>query len=668
MSKIRVYQLAKELELESKELVDTLSDLDIEVKNHMSTLSEEEANTVRELLLDTESEQYDLQEAETKEEGAGEVEPEDDSLTVIPPITVAELAELIGEDSTTIISKLISKGVMANINQSLDQDSLEFLGEKFGFKIGSYEEKEEEQTEEDKIIQHIRKSEPKGDPIERAPVVTVMGHVDHGKTSILDSIRKTKSIEQEAGGITQHIGASRVLYNDKTVVFLDTPGHEAFTEMRARGTHVTDIAILVIAADDGVMPQSVEAINHAKSAGVPIIVAINKVDKPEANPDRVKQELTEHNLVPEEWGGDTICVSVSAIDGEGIDELLEMVLLVSEMNELTAYPENTGKGTVIEAELDKGKGPVATVLVEDGTLNVTDTVICGNTFGNIRAMVDDRGERLKQTKPVTPVEILGLEDIPESGDEFQVVPDEKLARDIAKKKQQKAREEKLRKSQTVSLDNIFDQIQQGERKELNIIVKGDVRGSVEALRESLLKLNENGHEVKVNVIHAGVGAVSESDIMLAVASNAIIIGFNVRPESNARKAAEREQIDMRSYRVIYEAIDDVKAAMTGLLDPEYREKVLGQVEVRQLFKVSRVGTIAGCYVTDGSIRNDAFIRVYRDNKVIHDGKIKSLKRYQNDAKEVQQGYECGILLEKFNDLKEGDIFEPYIYEEITPEV
>ncbi|ACB85027.1 translation initiation factor IF-2 [Natranaerobius thermophilus] len=673
MEKIRVYQLAKEIGLESKELVTTLQELDISVKNHMSTLSEEEADTVRELYTESSAKDEDnkdetSQQQDEKQEDKKEQGTTTDKPLVAPPITVGELAEQIGVESTSIITKLISKGVMANINQNLEEDSLEYLAQEFDFVVTQEEPEEDEKSEEDRIIEQIRSEEPKGEPLERAPVVTVMGHVDHGKTSILDSIRKTKSIEKEAGGITQHIGASRVLYNDKTVVFLDTPGHEAFTEMRARGAHVTDIAILVVAADDGVMPQTVEAINHAKSAGVPIIVAINKTDKPDANPDRVKQELTEYNLVTEEWGGDTICVSVSAVQNEGIDELLEMVQLVAEMNELTSYPQNTGKGTVIEAKLDKGRGPVATVLVEDGTLKVGDSVLCGSTFGNIRAMVDDRGKRLKQANPVTPVEILGLENIPEAGDEFQVVPDEKMAREIAKKKQEKEREEKLKRSQSVSLDNLFDQIKEGEQKELNIIVKGDVRGSVEALRESLLKLNDNEHEIKVNVIHAGVGTVSESDIMLAVASNAIIIGFNVRPDPNARKAAEREQIDMRVYRVIYEAIEDVKAAMAGLLDPEYKEVVQGQIEVRQLFKVSRIGTIAGCYVTDGYIRNNSYIRVIRDGRVIHEGNIKNLKRFQDDVKEVQQGYECGILLEKFNDLKEGDIFEAYTYEEISPDV
>ncbi|OWZ84276.1 translation initiation factor IF-2 [Natranaerobius trueperi] len=656
MSKVRIYQLAKDLGVDNKELVDTLNELDIEAKNHMSTITEEEAETVKELFVDKEPTDEKQEDSEQK-------------LTVVPPVTVGELAEKLEIDSTSIITKLISKGIMASINQNLNEQILSDLASEFDFVIGDEsQEDEEDSNEEEKIIEEILKDEPKGDSAERAPIVTVMGHVDHGKTSILDAIRETKSLESEAGGITQHIGASRVVYNDNTIVFLDTPGHEAFTEMRARGAHVTDISILVVAADDGVMPQTVEAINHAKSADVPIIVAINKMDKPEANPDRVKQELTEHNLVSEEWGGDTICVPVSAISKDGIDELLEMVTLVSEMNELQAYPENTGKGTVIEAKLEKGRGPVATVLVEDGSLNVGDAVLCGNTFGNVRAMVSDIGKRINKATPVTPVEILGLEDIPNAGDTFQVVPDEKQARQIAEQKKEKEREEKLRKNQAVSLDNFFEQMQEGEHKELNIILKGDVRGSVEALKESLLKLNDNEYGIKVKVVHAGVGTISESDIMLAVASNAIIIGFNVRPENNAKKAAEQENIDMRMYRVIYEAIEDVKAAMSGLLDPEYKEVVLGQVEVRQLFKVSRIGTIAGCYVTNGHVKNDSYIRVIRDGKVIHEGEIRTLKRFKEDVKEVQQGYECGILLEKFNDLKEGDIFEAYNYEELKPKV
>ncbi len=670
MGKIRLYQLAKEIGIESKELVETLKDLDIPIKNHMSTLTDEEADTVRDLYISDQSEKaddkfQDLDQTESDVE-TGDEEKKESELVIQMPVTVSELADQLSENPTTIITKLMNQGVMANINQNLDEKALDYLAKAFNFEVQT--SPEEEKVEDDhKVIEELTKDEPIGDPIERPPVVTVMGHVDHGKTSILDSIRKTNNIAREAGGITQHIGASRVVYNSNTIVFLDTPGHEAFTEMRARGAEVTDIAVLVVAADDGVMPQTVEAINHAQSAGVPIIVAINKIDKPEANPDRVKQELTEHNLVAEEWGGDTICVPVSAIKNEGMDDLLEMISLVAEMNELTAHPNNSGKGVVIEAELDKARGPVATVLVKDGHLRVGDVVLCGNTFGNIRAMIDDRGKRVKDAQPVTPVEILGLEDLPNAGDHLQVVNNEKMARQIAEKRKERAREQSLRKTQAVSLDNLFEQIQEGGQKELNIIIKGDVRGSVEALRESLLKLNEEGDQVKVKVIHTGVGAITESDIMLAVASNAIIIGFNVRPEPNVKKAAEKENVDVRLYRVIYEAIDDVKAAMSGLLDPEYKEVVQGQAEVRQLFKVSRIGTIAGCYVTNGMIRNDSKMRVIRDGTVIHEGEIKNLKRFKDDTKEVQQGYECGILLDKFNDLKEGDILEAYNFEEIKPQ-
>ncbi|HQO43642.1 MAG TPA: translation initiation factor IF-2, partial [Bacillota bacterium] len=496
----------------------------------------------------------------------------------------------------------------------------------------------------------------------RPPVVTIMGHVDHGKTSLLDAIRQTNVIATEAGGITQHIGAYTVTIGDRKIAFLDTPGHEAFTAMRARGAKVTDIAVLVVAADDGVMPQTVEAINHAKAADVALIIAINKIDKPGANPDRVKQELTEYGLVSEEWGGDTIMVPVSAKKREGISELLEMILLVAEMQELKANPNKKGKGTVIEAELDKGKGPVATVLIQDGSLSLGDYFIVGSTHGKVRGMIDDKGKRIKKAGPSTPVEIQGLDEVPDAGDIFIVVDDEKTAKTISEKRKEKQRLSQIQSKQTVSLEELFNQIQEGKVKELNIILKADVQGSVEAVRQSLARLSNE--EVKVNTIHGGVGAITESDVMLASASNAIIIGFNVRPQPMAIALAEKEKVDIRLYRVIYNAIEDVEAAMKGMLEPEYKEVLLGHAEVRATFKASAVGTIAGCYVTDGKINRNNDIRVIRDGIVIHEGKLASLKRFKDDAKEVNAGYECGLNIEKFNDIKEGDIIESYTTEAV----
>ncbi|NMA13850.1 MAG: translation initiation factor IF-2, partial [Clostridia bacterium] len=501
---------------------------------------------------------------------------------------------------------------------------------------------------------------------ERPPVVTVMGHVDHGKTSLLDAIRKANVIATEAGGITQHIGAYQVEINNKRITFLDTPGHEAFTAMRARGTQVTDIAILVVAADDGVMPQTIEAINHAKAAEVPIIVAINKIDKPSANPEKVKQELTEHGIIAEEWGGDTIMVPVSAKTQEGIPQLLEMILLVAEVGELKANPNRLARGTVVEAELDKGRGPVATVLVQKGTLHIGDNVVAGTTFGKVRAMIDDKGRRVKTARPSTPVEVLGFSEVPPAGEVFVAIADEKDARHIAGKYQIKKREEELGKTARVSLDDLFKQISEGEVKELNIIIKADVQGSIEALSQSLNKLSTN--EVRVNTIHSGVGTITESDVMLASASNAIIIGFNVRPDTNTRKVIEAENIDLRLYRVIYDAIDDVKAAMAGLLEPTFKEVVIGRAEVRATSKVPKVGTIAGSYVTEGKITRQAGVRVIRDGIVIHEGKISSLKRFKDDVKEVVSGYECGIGVENFNDVKENDAIEAFIMEEIKREL
>jgi translation initiation factor IF-2 len=489
-----------------------------------------------------------------------------------------------------------------------------------------------------------------------------MGHVDHGKTSLLDAIRHTSVTDTEAGGITQHIGAYSVKLNERVITFLDTPGHEAFTTMRARGAQVTDVAILVVAADDGIMPQTIEAINHAKAAGVTIIVAINKIDKEGANPERVKQMLVEHELVPEEWGGDTVCVEVSAKKKINIDGLLEMVLLVADMQELKANPNRTAKGTVIEAQVDKGRGPVATVLVQNGTLKVGDFIIAGTAVGRVRAMVNDKGRRVKTAGPSTPVEVLGLSEAPTGGDTLVVVSNEKLARDVAEQRKQELQENKFNQVVKVSLDNLFSQIDEGNMKELDVIIKADVQGSVEAVKQSLEKLSND--EVRVRAIHGGVGAINESDVMLANASNAIIVGFNVRPDAGAVSAAERQEVDIRLYRVIYQAIEEIEAAMKGMLDPEYKEVVLGYAEVRQTFKVSGVGTIAGCYVTQGKIQRNAEIRLVRDGIIIHEGKIDSLKRFKDDAKEVSENFECGIGIENFNDVKEGDTIECFIMEEI----
>ncbi|MBA4494372.1 translation initiation factor IF-2 [Paenactinomyces guangxiensis] len=577
-------------------------------------------------------------------------------ITVSGPLTVGEFAKLLRKEASEVIRKLISLGIMATINQEIDVDTMSVIAEEFGVTVEYKEEVDESNFEE---------QEENDDPealVERPPVVTIMGHVDHGKTTLLDKIRHTNVTAGEAGGITQHIGAYQVEINNKKITFLDTPGHAAFTTMRARGAKVTDITILVVAADDGVKPQTVEAINHAKAADVPIIVAVNKMDKPEANPDRVKQQLTEHGLVPEEWGGETIFVPVSAITGAGIDELLEMVLLVAEVQELKANPDKRARGVVIEAELDKGRGAVATVLVQNGTLKVGDGVVAGNYFGKIRAMVNDRGRRVKVAPPSTPVEILGLSDVPGAGDPFMVFEDEKKGRAIAERRMAKQKEEERGGNKRVTLDDLFKQIQEGEMKELNVIIKADVHGSAEAMKNSLEKIDVEGARVKI--IHTGVGAITEYDVILASASNAIIVGFNVRPEPNARAVADQEKVDIRLHRIIYKAIEEIEAAMKGLLDPEYEEKVVGTAEVRQTFKVSKVGTIAGCYVTEGKVVRDGHVRLIRDGIVIHEGKLDTLKRFKDDAKEVAQGYECGITLENYNDIKEGDVIEVYVIEEV----
>jgi len=570
-------------------------------------------------------------------------------------ITVGELASRLKVTASEVIKRLMMLGVMASISQVVDFDTAAIVAEELGAKV----EKEVVVTIEERLFEEVEDNEE--DKVERPPVIVVMGHVDHGKTSLLDAIRNTNVTSGEAGGITQHIGAYQVVAGGKTITFLDTPGHEAFTSMRQRGAMVTDIAILVVAADDGIMPQTIESINHAKAANIPIIVAINKIDKPTANPERVKQELTEHGLVPEEWGGETICVPVSAKMGIGIDDLLEMVNLTSEVNEYKANPNRRAKGAVIEARLDKGLGPVATILVQNGTLHKGDVLIAGTAVGRVRVMTNDKGERIDVAGPSTPVEITGLTEVPVAGDLFDAVEDEKLARELAEKRMQAIKEEKFNAVQKVTLDNLFSQIAQGEMKELPIIVKADVQGSAEAVKQSLEKLTND--EVRVKVIHAAVGAVNKSDVMLASASNAIIIGFNVRPDATAKQDAEQHEVEMRMYRVIYDALNDVKDAMKGMLAPKFREVELGQAEVRNVFKLSSAGTIAGCYVKEGKVARHAKIRVVRDGIVIVEDEISSLKRFKDDQREVMAGYECGIGLEKFNDIKEGDIFESFIMEE-----
>lgn len=570
-------------------------------------------------------------------------------------ITVSELAMRLKVTASEVIKKLMMMGVMVTANEEVDFDTAFLVGEELHAKV----EREVVVTIEERIIDDSEDTDQ--DLQSRDPVVVVMGHVDHGKTSILDAIRKTSVTSGEAGGITQHIGAYQVTVDGQIITFLDTPGHAAFTSMRARGAQVTDIAILVVAADDGIMPQTVEAINHAKAAGVSIIVAINKMDKPEANPDRVMQQLTEYELVPEEWGGDVICVPVSAMTGAGLDKLLETVLLVAEMKELKANPDRAARGTVIEARLDKGRGPIATVLVQNGTLHAGDALVAGMAVGRVRAMLNDKGEKVETAGPSVPVEIMGLDEVPVAGDIFDAVSDERLARELVEQRKQSAKEEQFKQYQKVTLDNLFDQMQQGEMKELNIIVKADVQGSVEAVRQSLEKLSND--EVRVRVIHGAVGAVSESDVMLADASNAIIVGFNVRPEPLAQDAAQRSDVDMRMYRIIYDCIEEIESAMKGMLAPKTREVLHGRVEVRQVYKITNVGTVAGCYVVDGKVFRNDLLRVVRDGIIIADDKMISLKRFKDDVKEVAQGYECGIGLEHFNDIKEGDIFETYIMEE-----
>lgn len=577
------------------------------------------------------------------------------TVTVGDEITVGELAAALKKTAAEVIKVLLKLGMMATVNQVIDYDTAEIVVTEMGAKI----EKQVVVTIEERIMDDTEDNAENLKP--RSPVVVVMGHVDHGKTSLLDAIRNTAVTDTEAGGITQHIGAYRVNCNGQDITFLDTPGHAAFTSMRKRGAMATDIAVLVVAADDGIMPQTVEAINHAKAANVQIIVAINKMDKPEANPDRVLQQLTEHGLVPEKWGGDIICVPVSAKTHEGIDSLLENILLVAEVMELKANPDRKAKGIVIEARLDKGRGPVASLLVQNGTLKSGDIIVAGTAVGRVRVMTNENGRELKEAGPSVPVEITGLAETPNAGDVFDAVTDERLARELVEQRKQKAKEELFNAKQRVTLDNLFDQLSEGDLKELNIIVKADVQGSVEAVRDSLEKLSND--EVKVRVIHGGVGAINESDVMLAQTSGAIIVGFNVRPDGVAKAAAERDGVDMRMYRVIYDCIEEIKAAMKGMLAPKFRENQLGTAEVRNVYKISNVGMVAGCYITNGKVTRACQIRVVRDGIVICEDKIASLRRFKDDVKEVAQGYECGIGLEKFADIKEGDIFEAFIMEE-----
>lgn len=668
MTKMRIYELARELNLDSKEILKASLDLGFEVKNHMSNLETGQAQAVRKALAKpAEKKQPEKTKsnksapkkqapspkpAKARQETLLEAKPRTPVKIAAAGHTVAELEQLFNLPATQLIKALMSLGVMASINQQLDADTVEILAAQIG--IATEIEKTPEELERERFAE--MKTSQAEDAIERSPVVTVMGHVDHGKTSLLDIIRNANVTAGEAGGITQHIGAYQVVHNGKTIIFLDTPGHEAFTAMRARGTKITDLAILVVAADEGVMPQTIEALNHAKAADVPIIVALNKMDKPGANPEKVKQQLSNHGLMPEEWGGDTIYAEVSAITGAGIDNLLEMILLSAEMMELKASANRLAEGTVIEAKVDKGRGPVATVLIQQGTLTVGDSIVCGSAFGKVRAMFNDRGQRLHSSGPSVPVEILGLSDVPPAGKIFQAVADDKTARAEAMDYSQEQRETNMTKTK-VSLEDIFKQMEEAQLKELNLLLKSDVQGTTEALKQSLNKIKVQ--DIKVNIIHDGVGAINQSDVSLASASGAIIIGFNVRPDAQAQRLAEEEEVEIRLYRVIYDVIDDVRMALTGLLEPVLKEKILGRVEVRNTFRHSKVGTIAGCYVLDGKVTNRALGRLLRDGVIVYEGKLSSLKRFKEDVKEVSSGYECGIMLENYNDIKEGDQIEFY---------
>ena len=689
MSKIRVYELAKELEISSKELITLLmEEFGVEVKNHMSVIEEEDAELIKEYLesnndketatskvaeekkslvdeyediLSDEVNKGNKKKKKTKKQIAEEKAKaeqefaENTILEIGETITVKELADMLQKSYAEVIKTLMLSGVMAAMNQEINYDIAAKVCDSFGILCEKKEVSSElealDVVEEDEV-----------NLVKRPPIITVMGHVDHGKTSLLDAIRKSKVTSTEAGGITQHIGAYTVSVNGEKITFLDTPGHEAFTAMRARGAQITDIVILVVAADDGIMPQTKEAISHCKAAGVPMVVAINKIDKPGANIDRVKQELTEFGLVAEDWGGDVICVPVSAKSRINIDQLLEMVLLTAEMLELKANPNRKANGTVIEAKLDKGRGAVASLLVQNGTIHVGDSILVGTTYGRIRAMFDDDGKKIKKAGPSIPVEILGLSEVPSAGDRFNQMKDEKTARTMAEARKEAQKNAMFTSSHKVSLEDLYNQIQDGTVKELAVIVKADVQGSIEALTQSLEKLSTD--DVKVRVIHSAVGAITETDTTLAYASNAIIIGFNVRPDNNASAAADRDGVEIKTYRVIYDAIEDVKSAMIGMLEPEYREIILGQAEVRQTYKISNVGTIAGCYVLDGKIVRNAEVRVLRNGVVVFESVLSSLKRFKDDVKEVTSNYECGLSIDKFNDINEGDFIEAFKMEAI----
>ncbi|MFW6381267.1 MAG: translation initiation factor IF-2 [Bacillota bacterium] len=667
MGKIRIYKLAEELDMESKQLVNVLQELGVDVTSHMSTITDETANLVRDVLHEEET----TEEKEVIEEGPeatgteqkekAEVEQQTADYRIEPPITVRDFAEEIDYPANRLIKRLISRGIMASVNDSLDREVLEMLAEDMHLDLEIVEEDTDETISESRQQVDTESEAPEALEL-RPPIVTVMGHVDHGKTTLLDAIRQTRVAEGEAGGITQHIGAYQARVDGQKITFIDTPGHEAFTAMRARGAQVTDIAILVIGADDGVMPQTAEAIDHAKAAEIPMIVAINKIDKNNAQPERVKQELTEYGLVPEDWGGDTICVQLSALKQQNIEELLEMVLLVAEMEEIKANPDRLAEGFIVEAELDKGQGPIATVLVKNGTLRVGDPLLAGTKCGRVRAMLDESGGRIDEAPPSTPVVVLGFNDVPEAGDYVEVLEDEKEARCIAESRAEEEHERQLQRDNRVSLEDLYDQIQKGKVKELNVIIKADVQGSIEALRNSLYQLGTD--EVTVNIIHTGVGAVNETDVNLASASNAIIIGFNVRPDGNAQNLAEKESVDIQLYRVIYKVIEDIKDAMAGLLEPELKEETTGRAEVRAVFKVPEVGNIAGVYIREGVINRNYKVRLIRDGVVVHEGEISSLKRFEDDVREVREDYECGVGIEGYNDIKTGDILEIYRYKEI----
>jgi translation initiation factor IF-2 len=685
---VRVYELARTLGIPSKELIHELRKQGVDLKSHMSSIDEETAELVLALYKPAPA---SAAEAPAPEPAAAPVTdvastapappaaplvtppaapPQVAAVIEAPPppkappekrlrlgeaITVKELADKMNVRPADAIKVLMKTGVMATINAVIDLEKAAALAQAFGYSV--------ETAPADSGVGLAEEEERAANLVPRAPVVTVMGHVDHGKTSLLDAIRATNVTQSEAGGITQHIGAYAVNTTRGKVVFLDTPGHEAFTAMRARGAQVTDIVVLVVAADDGVMPQTVEAIAHAKAANVPIVVAINKIDLPDANPDRVKQQLAEHGLVPEQWGGDTIYVEVSAKRKLNIDALLEMILLQAEILELRANPQRRGQGVVIEAELDKARGPVATVLIQNGTVRIGDAFVVGMHYGRVRALLNDRGEKIQEAGPATPVEVLGLSGVPLAGDLFQVVADEKKARQIALIRQERQREEHIQRTSRVTLEDLYRQIKEGEVKELNVLIKADVQGSVQAVRDTLEKLSTS--EVRLRVIQGGVGGITESDVMLASASNAIVIGFNVRPTPKARELAEREGVDIRLYTIIYDLIADVKAALEGLLEPEFVEHILGRAEVREIFNIPRVGVVAGCYVTEGAIARNAECRLLRDNVVVYQGRIASLRRFKEDVQEVSSGYECGIGLDRFADVKRGDIIEPFVREQVA---